>query len=216
MQVENPEDISTGVSKVTKIIFSLIIFIVIAISSIYFIGPQNIANYFREKATQKEVHSSEVIQEAEVVKNEDVKAEKNPEEDVVYKDDICNDLPSHRRTPIWFEKNPDIKLNTFIACSDKDKQDGLIGVFNLAEDDAMLFVFENPDFYKFWMKDTSIYLAVAFINENNEIIEIFEPEPLSEDRFGPETQKSKYVLETTKGWFERNNLKPGDKIVITK
>ena len=40
-----------------------------------------------------------------------------------------------------------------LAMSDVKKQLGLSGRSNLPEDKGMLFVYDKPNFYSFWMKD---------------------------------------------------------------
>lgn len=211
MQVSNPEDISSnneeGKNKKGKIyIFLFLVIISIIFGAFYY-------NFKNNKDWGVNIPKVQPIVK-ETVKTEQKDTTITQEIDnTVYKDKICNDLPSNRRKELSFENNKDAKVLTFIACSDKDKQDGLIGVFQLADNHGMLFVFEKPDGYKFWMRDTSLYLSVAFLNEDREIMEIIDPEPLSEERFGPDN-KTKYVLEVNKGWFNENNIKVGDKLSL--
>lgn len=203
MQVENPEEILSTVKRKKGLKFFSVLSLLALLIVFLILGYNNEWNF--KKIINKEIAKEQV----EPIKK-DPPAKKEPV--IVYKDSICNNLPDNSRIFIWPDKVPDVKINTFIACDDQAKQEGLSGVIELAENDGMLFVFENPDFYKFWMRETSVYLAIAFLNENKEIIEIFEPEPLSEERFGPTTQKTKYVLEVGKGWFEKHKVAVGDKI----
>ena len=63
------------------------------------------------------------------------------------------------------------------------------------------------------MKNTTIPLSIAFIDENKKIIQIEDMEPLSE-----ESVKSKedamFALEVNKGWFKDNGISVGDLIKI--
>ena len=49
-----------------------------------------------------------------------------------------------------------------IADSPEERAQGLMGVARLAEDDGMLFVFDEPTGNGFWMKQTLVPLDVAF------------------------------------------------------
>lgn len=208
MQVQNPEDIPSnnenGKGKKGKIIFLLLLIVSIILGAFYYIKNNKKDLGMTEQKVQPVVK--------ETPKTTEEKTKPPIIDNTVYKDKICNDLPPHRRKELAFENNKEAKILTFIACSDEDKQDGLIGVFQLADNHGMLFVFEKPDNYKFWMRDTSLYLSVAFLNEDREIMEIIDPEPLSEDRFGPDNNKTKYVLEVNQGWFNEHNIKVGDKL----
>lgn len=191
-QVKNPESIGNQSSPTIKIfIFLFILFGAIG-AFFYF-------NYAEKKSITPSVKVEKIVEEAK------------PE----YKDEICNNFTGKQRI-IYFEKNKQLTINSFMACSDADKILGLTEFMSLGENDGMLFVFENPDFYKFWMQDTSIYISAAFLNEHFEIIEIHDLEPLSETKVGPEGQKTKYVLEMNKGWFEKNNIQVGDKLGYSK
>lgn len=200
MQVENPEDITSDKSEKKYLkYYLLIIFIAIIVALFSF---NKLPDFKAILKIDKIVESPLNNDKAEPIKKEPA---------IIYKDAVCNNLQENKRIFITPEKNNEAKINTFIGCDDESKKEGLSGVIELAENDGMLFVFEKPDFYKFWMKDTSVYLSIAFLNENKEIIEIFEPEPLSEERFGPTSQKTKYVLEVGKGWFENKKVLVGDK-----
>lgn len=214
MQVQNPEDISSSneedkSKRGRKIILSFLIISFIVLGALYY--------NFKIKDNAKTLGETKQQVKPKIdEKNQDKSKEKPQQTEnidtTVYKDSVCNNLPANRRKDLYFENKKEAKILTFIACSDQDKQDGLIGVFQLADNHGMLFVFEKTDNYKFWMRDTSLYLSVAFLNKDQEIMEIIDPEPLSEERFGPDNNKTKYVLEVNKGWFKENNIKVGDKL----
>lgn len=201
MQVQNPEEIISSEDKKKVLPYLVTPLIIIIVALLYFFGP-----------SVKEIKNFLGITQGRTFLNP--KDENKTEIKKTYKDAICNDLPDDYRIDTWAEGKPEVKINTFVGCDDDTKKEGLMGVVALPYDEGMLFVFEKPDLYQFWMKDTSVYISVAFLNEKQEIIEIFDPEPLSEEKFGPENIKSKYVLEVTKGWFKDHDVKPGDKIIF--
>ena len=104
-----------------------------------------------------------------------------------------------------------IRVN--LATTDAAREQGLSGRENLKEDEGMLFVFDYPDKYSFWMKDMNFPIDMIWIGENKEIIYIkrdARPESFPES-YGP-TADSKYVLEIVSGLSSKNNFKEGDKV----
>ena len=90
---------------------------------------------------------------------------------------------------------------------------GLMYRKNLDNDCGMLFVFPSESSRSFWMKDTHIPLSIAYITSNGIITNIENMEPLSTDGVkskGP----CKYALEVNQGWFESQNIKPGDRVIL--
>lgn len=92
---------------------------------------------------------------------------------------------------------------------------GLMFRQELAADQAMLFIFETPGVYKFWMKDTLIPLDIIWLDSEKQVVFI-EPEaqPCFKENcplFGPETL-AQYVLEINGGLAEEFNIKAGDKV----
>jgi uncharacterized membrane protein (UPF0127 family) len=62
-----------------------------------------------------------------------------------------------------------------------------------------------------WMKNTLIPLSVAFIDADGRILNILDMEPQTLETHtsaGPAV----YAIETNKGWFEENRVKPGEKV----
>ena len=105
-----------------------------------------------------------------------------------------------------------LPLEVEIPQTHTEFQMGLMFRESLAENGAMLFVFDSTDHHSFHMKNTTIPLDIAFINEEGIVEEIMELLPL---HLTPITSESKvrYALEVNHGWFEANNVNPGDKIL---
>src|SRR3989338_9107684 len=104
-----------------------------------------------------------------------------------------------------------IRVN--LATTDAAREQGLSGRENLKEDEGMLFVFDYPDKYSFWMKDMNFPIDIIWLGENLEVVYIKkDAEPSSyPNAFGPD-KNARYVLEVKAGFAEKNNLKEGDKI----
>ncbi len=89
---------------------------------------------------------------------------------------------------------------------------GLMFRESLGENCGMLFVFNESGEKSFHMKNTTISLDIAFINENGVIETIKELEPLNESSITSDANVL-YALEVNRGWFEANNVNVGDKIL---
>ncbi|MBD3210812.1 hypothetical protein GF318_05505 [Candidatus Micrarchaeota archaeon] len=90
---------------------------------------------------------------------------------------------------------------------------GLMGRTSLGENEGMLFVFDRPDYYGFWMLNTTIPLDAIFLDENGTVVDVKEMDPcginvLNCSLYTPE-KKAKYVIEVNKGFSEEHHILPG-------
>ncbi len=102
-------------------------------------------------------------------------------------------------------------LNVEVAVSDPQRMQGLMYRRKLGRDDGMLFIFDEPAYQSMWMKNTLIPLSVAFIDADGRILNILDMEPQTLETHtsaGPAV----YAIETNKGWFEENRVKPGERV----
>jgi hypothetical protein len=90
---------------------------------------------------------------------------------------------------------------------------GLMFRESLPEEQGMLFVFGEDTETGFWMKDTSIALSIAFIEEDGTILDIQDMAPLSTEAHGPPGPYF-YALEVNQGWFERHDFGDGDRVEV--
>ena len=102
----------------------------------------------------------------------------------------------------------DKEYNVTCARYEDETIKGLQGVTELKEDEGMLFFFEEPQTVDFWMKDTKIPLDIIFIDEDMEVISIYEGEP--ESTTMAEEDNVKFVLEVNQG----SGIKEGDELDI--
>lgn len=104
-----------------------------------------------------------------------------------------------------------------IASGPEAQARGLSGRESLDEDRGMLFDFDKPDIYYFWMKDMNFPIDIIWFDENRKIIYIEKnatPESYPQS-FGSD-QNAKYVLEVVSGFTEKYNLKVGDTISVLR
>ena len=98
----------------------------------------------------------------------------------------------------------------------KDYQDRKIGLMfreTLADDSGMFFIWDRKKIQCMWMKNTSIPLSVAYIEDTGEIIGIYDMVPLSRKSVCSK-KPVLYALEVNKGWFKKNGFHVGDFINI--
>lgn len=100
-----------------------------------------------------------------------------------------------------------------LACTPHERGLGLMYRRQLLEDCGMLFVFSEEDYLGFWMKNTHIPLSIAFMSTEGTITQIESMEPLSLNSHDSK-EKARYALEMLDGWFERHNVKVGDKVEL--
>jgi len=126
--------------------------------------------------------------------------------------------------PIGAEAEPAIKTRTVkrafaeLAFTPRDRSTGLMGRRALAPDTGMLFLYPDQLERSFWMKNTLIPLSVAFVEESGRIVRILEMTPDPRDGRPLEHYRSgepaTYVLEMERGWFERNGIREGDRMLL--
>ncbi len=91
---------------------------------------------------------------------------------------------------------------------------GLMYRRTMAEDRGMIFIYSQPVSSSFWMKNTHLPLSIAFINSDGIIISIQKMEPDNDQKTYPPPRPFLYALEMNQGWFERNDVRAGDRVII--
>ena len=106
--------------------------------------------------------------------------------------------------------------NTQVAVEVRDTEEGrdqgLSNREKLAEDEGMLFVFDQPGIYGFWMKGMKFPLDFVWIKDNA-VAEITEDVEVGRMDIRPKETVDK-VLEVNSGWVKQNNVRVGDKIKL--
>ncbi len=105
-------------------------------------------------------------------------------------------------------------LQIEIVSDPQDRKTGLMNRESLPDDSGMIFVWDRNKVQCMWMKNTSIPLSVAYIEDTGEIIDIYDMVPLSRKSVCSR-KPALYALEVNQGWFEKNELYVGDFINIS-
>jgi hypothetical protein len=101
------------------------------------------------------------------------------------------------------------EITAEIATSAREIQTGMMFRTNVVEDEGMLFVFRQPHRAGFWMKNCPEPLSCAYIDPEGVILEILKMEPHDTNSLVAASDNVMFVLETKRGWFDRNNVRTG-------
>jgi len=105
----------------------------------------------------------------------------------------------------------DVPLNVEVASDEESIKKGLAHRSELGQNSGMLFVFPKATQQSFWMKDTDIPLSIAYLGEDNKILNIEDMAP--HDTNGVKSHgPAKCAIEVNQGWFDSKGIQPGDHV----
>lgn len=109
-------------------------------------------------------------------------------------------------------------LEAEVADTPASRELGLSGRKQMGDDEGVLFVFEGPGRYGFWMKDMQFPLDIIWINQNGIVVNIERgatPESYREKKTFINQSEASYVLEINAGLAEKFGLYLGSKVKMT-
>lgn len=109
-------------------------------------------------------------------------------------------------------------LEVEVANTRASRELGLSGREKMGDDEGLLFVFDEPGRYGFWMKDMKFSLDIVWINQNGIVVDIersVTPESYKEKKTYINQSEASYVLEINAGMAEKFGLYLGSKVKIT-
>ena len=98
-----------------------------------------------------------------------------------------------------------------IAETDSKHEKGLMYCKKMEKDQGLFFIFDNDAERFFWMKNTTIELAVIFIDRDFNVVSVRRGVPLSKTTL-PSVKPVRVVLEVA--WEAGRSILPGDKIKL--
>jgi uncharacterized protein len=101
-----------------------------------------------------------------------------------------------------------------LALTEEERAQGLKYRDSLPPDTGMLFIYPYERILSFWMKDTKIPLSIAFIKSNGTILDIKDMQPFELDAIDS-SAPAQYALEMIQGWFQQNQIKTGDTVILS-
>ena len=101
------------------------------------------------------------------------------------------------------------EMVTELAITQTEVATGMMFRKEMAENEGMLFIFAHPHQTSFYMRNTTLPLSCAYIDSEGIIQELHDLQPLREEPVMARSDNIQYVLETRRGWFERNKVGVG-------
>lgn len=101
----------------------------------------------------------------------------------------------------------------------KDQQIGLTKYTKINDNQGMLFIFDDPDNYGFWMRNMKFSIDIIFIRGDKIVSFVQDAKPTEKGKeptiYQPENPSDK-VLEINAGLVKKYNIKKGDTVKIEK
>lgn len=116
--------------------------------------------------------------------------------------------------PLFAQETIRIKDHEFIvalAATPEQHAYGLMHQKSIADNEGMLFLFDEERIRRFWMKDTPVDLEIAFIDGSYFIVDI---QTMSANTLSVHSSRypAKYALEVKQGIFGDKNIQVGDAV----
>ena len=106
-----------------------------------------------------------------------------------------------------------VLLNVDLATTPAEQQQGLSGRATMAQDHGMLFVFQNEEYWSFWMVDMKFPLDMIWFNSNRQAVFFEQNLPPCGSSFCQvftPSVRAMYVLEVNAGFVAEHHVSLGD------
>lgn len=100
-------------------------------------------------------------------------------------------------------------LEARLAINDPERQQGLMHVESMPEDEGMLFLFKQAGPQGFWMKNTLIPLDIGYFTGDGVLREVHRMYPRNLESVKSRSQEIQFCLEMNQGWYRKNGVHPG-------
>lgn len=144
-------------------------------------------------------------------------ASSRPDEDIlVGVEDAASDLADQAGSPRPSVTIGGVPVMVEIATTSAAVQKGLSGRASLGQDQGMLFIFSQPDRYRFWMPDMRFPIDIIWIADDK-VAEIDENvsnrfDPANPVFFAPSVPV-RHVLEVNAGFSKKYGIAAGDAVI---
>lgn len=110
------------------------------------------------------------------------------------------------------EGNAISTIEVAIADEQLERNQGLMDVRSMGQNEGMLFIFDEERPLSFWMANTPLSLDIMYVNSDSTIVRIYSnTTPFSEATL-PSDAPAIYVVETNAGYAVANGITEGMKI----
>jgi uncharacterized membrane protein (UPF0127 family) len=117
----------------------------------------------------------------------------------------------------WAVFGDGTKVRVEIADTPQKRERGLMFRERLAPNEGMVFVFDRPGFYPFWMKNTLIRLDIVWLDAAGRIVSIAASVPPCQADpcpTYPPAGNAMFVVELASGFARDHGLKAGDTVTL--
>ncbi len=107
-----------------------------------------------------------------------------------------------------------VRVDAELATKSEERAYGFMNRKDIPDGTGMLFVFDHDQILSFWMKNTPHPLSIAYIDSQGIIRDVFDMTPFSENSI-KSTRSVRFALEVPQGWFAKENISVGDKVLLS-
>ena len=118
---------------------------------------------------------------------------------------------SNASLPIIELKTGIYRIQAEVASTLQARQVGLMNRTSMPTDSGMLFIFDQKATHCFWMNNTKIPLAIAFLADDGKIVNIEEMQADTLNNHCPKAPV-RFALEMNRQWFSQRAIGPGSQI----
>ena len=109
-----------------------------------------------------------------------------------------------------------VELQVEQARTERQIQTGMMFRKTMTDKEGMLFVHRNAGGRGYWMNNVTVPLSIGYLDPTGRIVEIHDMKPLDTNSVYSVSQNIQYALEVPQGWFKRNGVGPGTKVMTEK
>ncbi|MBI4084712.1 MAG: DUF192 domain-containing protein [Candidatus Levybacteria bacterium] len=113
----------------------------------------------------------------------------------------------------------DEKIQLFVAKTTKEHEVGLSNRTSLKENQGMIFLFDKPDYYSFWMRNMKFPIDIIFLSGNKIVTMHVNVQPPAANNASlplyTSDEPADKVIELPAGKSEKLDLKDGDTLSLT-
>ena len=103
-------------------------------------------------------------------------------------------------------------LQLELARTAKTRETGLKYRDSLPKGEGMIFVFENPQPQRFWMKNTRIPLDIGYFSADGRLKEVYRGRPFDLSGMPSQAKDLQFVVELYEGEFKRMGIALGSRL----
>jgi len=100
-----------------------------------------------------------------------------------------------------------------VADTDTTCHTGLMNRDSMPADHGMIFVFEQEDLLKFWMKNTRIPLDILYLDKSGRVVSVHQMKPFDKTEI-PSDGPAMYAIELNKDTAAKVGVKAGDVLTL--